>query len=100
MAASIFLAVVLASHEARAQTTNASASDAAEQHAWSFSVQAYAFGLADDRHYLQPTVTADRSWLHLEARQNNEGRETGSAWIGVNFNGSPWRLRTGFGSAW
>ena len=34
---------------------------------------------------LQPTITADYGWLHLEARYNYEGLDTGSAWIGYNF---------------
>jgi len=37
--------------------------------------------------FLLPTVTADRGWLHLEARYNYEGIEAGSAWFGVNFGG-------------
>ena len=36
---------------------------------------------------LQPTFTADRDWLHLEARYNYEALDTGSAWVGYNFSG-------------
>jgi hypothetical protein len=81
------MAFVLASIPARAQTTNTPASAAAEENAWSFSVAAATYVLSDDRHYVQPTVTANRGWLHLEARGNYEGLNTGSAWIGVNFSG-------------
>jgi hypothetical protein len=81
------MAFVLASIPARAQTTNTLASAAAEENAWSFSVAAATYVLSDDRHYVQPTVTANRGWLHLEARGNYEGLNTGSAWIGVNFSG-------------
>ena len=35
--------------------------------------------------YVQPHITADRGWLHLEARYNYEDRDTGSAWFGYNF---------------
>jgi len=35
----------------------------------------------------EQTVTADRDWLHLEARYNYEALETGSAWVGYNFGG-------------
>ncbi len=35
--------------------------------------------------YVQPTFTADRGWLHLEARYNYEGLDTGSAWVGCNL---------------
>ncbi len=41
----------------------------------------------DSREYVQPTFTADQSWLHLEARYNYEDLDTGSAWIGYNFGG-------------
>ena len=81
----VTLALVLASQPVPAQTPDAPA--AVEEPAWSFSVVADTYVLSDDRHYLQPTVTADRGWLHLEARHNYEGLDTASAWFGVNFNG-------------
>lgn len=52
---------------------------------WSFSVSVAGYFVPDDRDYAQPTFTADRDWLHLEARYNYEALETGSAWIGYNF---------------
>jgi hypothetical protein len=52
---------------------------------WSFSAAAYAYFIPDQRDYIQPTVTADRGRLHLEARYNYEAHETGSAWVGYNF---------------
>jgi hypothetical protein len=55
--------------------------------AWSFSASAYTYVVPDDREYVQPTVTADRGWLHLEARYNYEALDTGSAWFGCNFSG-------------
>src|SRR5262245_65686826 len=54
---------------------------------WSFSVSAYTYLLPDEGNYVQPTMTADRGWLHLEARYNYEDKDTGSAWIGYNFGG-------------
>lgn len=54
---------------------------------WSFSVSAYTYFVTDDRDYVQPTLAADRDWLHLEARFNYEAQETGSAWVGYNFGG-------------
>lgn len=54
---------------------------------WSFSASAYAYFVPDSREYVQPTFTADRGWLHLEARYNYEDLETGSAWVGYNFGG-------------
>jgi hypothetical protein len=65
--------------------TNASAVAAEMESKWSFSASAYTYIVPDSREYVQPTFTADRNCLHLEARYNYEDRETGSAWIGCNF---------------
>ena len=54
---------------------------------WTFSASGYTYILPDEPNYLQPTVTADRRRLHLEARFNYEARDTGSMWAGVNFFG-------------
>jgi hypothetical protein len=59
----------------------------AEEKVWSFSASAYTYVVPDDRNYVQPTVTADRGWLHLETRYNYEALDTGSAWVGYNFSG-------------
>jgi hypothetical protein len=54
---------------------------------WSFSAAVYVYQVPDDRNYAQPTLTADRDWLHLEARYNYEDLETGSLWMGYNLGG-------------
>jgi hypothetical protein len=54
---------------------------------WSFSASANIYFVPDDREYVQPTLTADRGWLHLEARYNYEALDTGSAWLGLNVSG-------------
>ena len=54
---------------------------------WSISVSAYAYLVPDSREYVQPTLAADRGWLHLEARYNYEALDTASAWVGYNFSG-------------
>ena len=69
--------ILLAGVDAWAQTTSVSP--------WSFSATAYTYLLPDDPDYVQPSFIADRGRLHLEARYNYEGHETGSAWIGYNF---------------
>jgi len=58
-----------------------------EAGAWSFSASATTYVLPDEGNYVQPTFTADRGWLHLEARFNYENLETGSVWAGYNFSG-------------
>ena len=93
----IIVAVVLTSMRAPAQdvTTNAApatnsvpdALEAGEEKKWSFSISAYTYFVPDDHEYVQPTITADRGWLHLEARYNYENLDTGSAWVGYNFSG-------------
>ena len=52
---------------------------------WYFSASAYTYIVPDSGNYVQPTVTVDRRWLHLEARYNYEDRETASVWVGYNF---------------
>ena len=49
---------------------------------WSFSASAYAYFVPEGDDYVQPTITADRGGLHLEARYNYEDRGAGSAWVG------------------
>jgi len=51
---------------------------------WELEASLWGYFPPDDRHYAQPTVTADRGALHLEARYNYEGFKTGSAWLGWN----------------
>jgi hypothetical protein len=58
-----------------------------DEPAWEFSVAGYTYFVPDDSNFLQPTVTADRDWLHLEARYDYEALDTGSAWVGYNFSG-------------
>ena len=89
-AAGIAAAFVLAAAQARGQappTPAPSAAEDAEASRWSFSASAYTYIVPDDHDFVQPTVTADRSWLHLEARYNYEALETGSAWVGYKLSG-------------
>jgi hypothetical protein len=55
--------------------------------AWTFSASASTYVVPGGRDYVQPTVAADRGWLHLETRYNYEALDTGSAWLGYNFSG-------------
>jgi len=54
---------------------------------WTFSAMLSGYNVPGDRLYPQPTVTADRRRLHLEARYNYEDLDTGSAWVGYNLGG-------------
>jgi hypothetical protein len=53
--------------------------------AWELSASLYAYSPPDSQSYLQPTIRADRGWLHLEARHNYEALDTSSVWIGYNL---------------
>jgi hypothetical protein len=58
---------------------------------WSFSASLSGYVVPDDRDYLSPLFTADRDWLHLEARYNYEALDTASVWLGWNFScGEHW----------
>ena len=52
---------------------------------WSFDLSGAMYFLPADEDFLQPTLTADRGWLHLESRYNYEDRESLSFFGGVNF---------------
>ena len=72
----------------RAQDAGSSASAApgdADAKRWSFYAAAAGYVIPHSRSYVSPTLTADRGWLHLEARYNYESLETGSLWGGYNF---------------
>jgi hypothetical protein len=93
-------AVLISANLASAQTKNAPPAVAADDKAWSVSLSAYTYILSNDTHYVQPTVSVDWGYLHLEARYNYESLDTGSAWVGVNFGGGKvveWTLTPMFG---
>jgi hypothetical protein len=52
---------------------------------WSFAISGFVFDPPDDSSYFSPIFYADRGALHLEARYNYEDRETGSVFLGRNF---------------
>ena len=92
---SVFAALVLCAGQALGQTitdgpiaTNSPPPAVGnDTNKWSFSATVMGYVVPDSRDYVQPTITADRDWLHLEARYNYENLETGSAWLGYNFSG-------------
>src|SRR5437868_10567219 len=82
--------VVLAGDNALAGAGTSTApalSEEVREKAWSFSISASTYIVPDDQEYVQPTLTADRGWLHLETRYNYENLETGSVWVGYNCGG-------------
>lgn len=83
----LFASVCLAA-TARAQDAGAATATPDELSlggpAWSFGASVYSY-LVPGEDFLQPTITADRDWLHLEARYNYEDIDTGSLWVGWNL---------------
>jgi hypothetical protein len=55
-----------------------------EESLWEFAAEANLYILPDET-YLNPVVTADKNYLHLEARYNYEDLDTGSVFAGINF---------------
>ena len=87
-----FLILMLAASPAAAQ-------QAAEPE-WSFSASVYTYFLPDEGNYGQPTFSADRKSLHLEARYNYEAMRTASLWAGYTFGGGErveWEVTPMFG---
>ena len=83
------IGVLFANNHALAGAANTTTTPAeeADEKAWSFSAAAATYIVPNDQEYVQPTFTADRDWLHLEARYNYENLETGSVWVGYNLSG-------------
>ena len=54
---------------------------------WTAAASVYAYFPPGTGNFLQPTLSADHDWLHLEARYNYEELDTGSVWFGYNLSG-------------
>jgi hypothetical protein len=95
-------ALVLLSGYVLAQATPGSATAkkpaSATAQEWDYNLTVDGYIIPDGTSYVDPVFTADRSWLHLEARYNYENLRTGSLWAGYNVSagdveaGSKWEL--------
>jgi hypothetical protein len=83
------LTLALVSAGAQAQTTDGAADHAPPagdpKPAWSVQASAASYFFPNQDNYVQPTVTADRGPLHLEARDNYEDRNSVSGFVGWNL---------------
>jgi hypothetical protein len=52
---------------------------------WDVGVSAALYALPDEEDLVQPTLRANREYLHLEARYNYEDRNATSLFLGTNF---------------
>src|SRR4051812_18490463 len=58
--------------------------ESAEESAWEYTISTSVYIVRNEREFVNPTVSADHDWLHMEARYNYEAINTGSAWVGWN----------------
>src|SRR5678816_4415850 len=85
------VALSVGSANAAAQTAQAPAvgddtgAAALDENRWSIDASAYTYIVPEAANYVQPTVNANRDWLHLEARYNYEAVDAASAWVGFNI---------------
>ena len=81
-------AVVFSTTLALGQGTASGASSGATNTSktpWAYSLTVDGYVVPHGESYVDPVFTADREWLHLEARYNYEDLRTGSLWAGYNF---------------
>jgi hypothetical protein len=84
----VLAVVVLASVRMLGQGTAGSApaqSSTTPKNPWAFNLTIDGYLIPNETSYANPTFTATRHWLHLEARYNYENLNTGSLWAGYNF---------------
>lgn len=84
---SVFMLVTLATSHALAQRGSAPPARPAPatNAAWSFYLSADGYLEPGEQGYINPNISADHRWLHLEARYNYEDLRTGSLWLGYNI---------------
>lgn len=64
-----------------------------DKQTWEYSLIVDGLLVEGEDGFVSPTLTADRDWLHLEARYNYENFRTGSLWVGRNFSwGKTWQF--------
>lgn len=59
--------------------------DITAQDNWKFNLEGDFY--FTDPFFVLPLITADKDWVHLEARYNYEELKTFSGWLGYNFSG-------------
>ncbi len=67
-----------------AQATSGSAPNTTAN-PWAYNLTVDGYIVPHQTSYVDPVFTADRNWVHMEARYNYENLDTGSLWVGYNF---------------
>ena len=97
----VLTGLIAACGQSTGQATPGSASiktPSPELKQWEYTLTLDGYILAQGTSYVNPVVTADHKWLHLEARYNDESLRTTSLWLGYNFargdasDGSNWQF--------
>jgi hypothetical protein len=70
---------------AQTQTNDAPGSTEAPANPWAFDLSISGYDVPHGRSFVSPTITADHDPLHMEARYNYEGLDSGSLWFGYNL---------------
>jgi hypothetical protein len=84
----VFAVAVLLSCQMFGQETPNSApakSPGTAKNSWAFNLTTDGYIIPNGTGYANPVFSANRTWLHLEARYNYENLRTGSLWAGYNF---------------
>jgi len=84
----VIAGVILLSVQLLAQETPSSPPaepPAAAKNPWAYNLTVDGYIAPDSTSYVNPVFSANRDWLHLEARYNTENLHTGSLWAGYNF---------------
>ena len=70
---------------AQATPGSAPAQAGASTPPWQYNLIIDGYIVPGGTSYVDPVLSADHNWLHLEARYNYENQHTGSLWVGHNF---------------
>src|ERR1700756_3886653 len=101
MRSTIFFALpLLALHGFAGTSATDVAAEKEEAPSWEYSISTATYFALHSQDYVNPNITADHDWLHLEARYNYELLKTGSLWLGYNFSGGEkleWEVTPMFG---
>lgn len=84
----VLIGLALVRGQAMAQATPGSASikpEAAALQRWEYTFTIDSYTGPQRALLVNPVLTADHKWLHLEARYNDENQRTASLWVGYNF---------------
>lgn len=81
----LLTAVMFGQETQRGTPGGAPATPSTATNPWACNLTVDGYIVPNGQSYVNPVFTANRNWLHLEARYNSENLYTGSLWAGYNF---------------